>query len=195
MIFAENISKEKLKNLPLLRYQGKIHVIDRHDQVWEAIQAIKKEPVVGFDTEKKPTFKKGQFHHTALLQFAIPEEAYLFRINKLGFHPGIKTLLENEHLKKVGLGLKDDISNLAQFGTYTPAGFVELIQITKSIGIKQSGLRNLAAIFFDQRISKNQQTSNWENEVLTTSQQQYAALDAGLCLDIYLLLQKKGFIQ
>lgn len=194
MIFAEKISKEDLKDLPLLRYEGEIHVVEKPNEVWKHVRQIRKEKLVGFDTEKKPTFKKGQFHPTALLQFATPAEAFLFRINKIGFHTGIKEILQDDTIRKIGLGLKDDIQNLVTLENFQPGGFLDLISITRELGIKQTGLRNLAAIILDKRVSKNQQTSNWENDQLTESQQQYAALDAGLCLDIYLLLQQKGYI-
>jgi ribonuclease D len=194
MTFSTEISKEELLELPLARFEGDIHIIDDIKDVRKAVKHLREHSILGFDTEKKPTFKKGQYHPTALVQLSDPENAFLFRISHTGFHPILKELLEDISIKKIGLGIKDDLENLHRLSPFAPGGFVELFHITKEMGIRQTGLRNLAAIFLETRISKNQQTSNWENETLTESQAHYAAMDAWVCREIYDMLDIKGYL-
>ena len=194
MAFQESISKEAIKALPLLTFQGNIHLVTSDAQVNMIAKKLKTSAVLGFDTEKKPTFQKGVYHHTALLQLSTAEDAYLFRINKIGLPAAVIDLLEDEQIAKVGVGIRDDLEDLKKVRLFEPGGFVELIDITKDLGIKNAGVRNLAGIFLEKRVSKNQQTSNWENETLTKAQQLYAAADAWIPLRIYQLLDQKGFL-
>ena len=194
MMFQETISKEALKELPLLTFTGKIHLIENHQQMLEAIRSLQKEKFIGFDTEKKPTFRKGEYHPTALIQLSTDKEAFLFRVNIIGIPLPLKTLFENENILKIGVGIRDDLEDMKRLCPFQPGGFVELIDITRDLGIKNAGVRNLSGIFLKKRVSKNQQTSNWENETLTKAQQLYAAADAWVPQQIYSILDHKGFI-
>ena len=194
MHYPESISKEELQALPLLTFQGKIHLIEDHSTANHCLNILSKEAVLGFDTEKKPTFHKGSYHPTALVQLSTDEEAFLFRVNKIGIPPGLISIFEDKEIKKVGVSIRDDVQELLKVTEFDPDGFVELIDITQSIGIKNSGVRNLSGIFLQQRVSKNQQTSNWENETLTKAQQLYAAADAWVPYTIYTMLDSKGFV-
>jgi ribonuclease D len=192
--FPESISKEEITALPLLTYKGKIHVIETKEQAIEAFASLKRSEVLGFDTEKKPTFHKGTYHPTALVQLSNGNDAYLFRINKIGFSKELIQLFENEQIIKVGVSIRDDIQDLKKINDFNASNFIELIDITKKLGIKNAGVRNLSGIFLKQRVSKNQQTSNWENETLTKAQQLYASADAWVPYQIYTYLDHKGFI-
>lgn len=194
MIYPESISKEDIQSLPLLTFQGTIHVIDSLESANHWIRRLKKESILGFDTEKKPTFQKGAYHPTALVQFSTPDEACLFRINQLPILENLIDLFEDNNIKKVGVSIRDDIQELQKIKDFNPESFIELIDITKTLGIKNAGVRNLSGIFLQKRVSKNQQTSNWENEKLTKAQQLYAAADAWIPLTIYNMLEQKGFI-
>lgn len=194
MTFPESISKEDIQALPLLTFKGKIHILDDLKKANEAIHSLRKSTLLGFDTEKKPTFQKGSYHPTALVQLCTETDAYLFRTNKIGLIPGLKELCEDQKIKKVGVSIRDDISELQKLTEFTPESFIELIDITKNIGIKNAGVRNLSGIFLKKRVSKNQQTSNWENDTLTKAQQLYAAADAWVPFKIFSMLDAKGFI-
>ena len=194
MNYPESISKEELQGLPLLTFQGKIHLIEDNATAKQCIKSLSKAAVLGFDTEKKPTFHKGSYHPTALVQLSTHEEAFLFRINKIGIPAGLISIFEDQKIKKVGVSIRDDVQELQKVTEFKPGGFVELLDITQSIGIKKSGVRNLSGIFLRQRVSKNQQTSNWENEILTKAQQLYAAADAWVPYTIYTMLDSKGFV-
>jgi ribonuclease D len=194
MVFPESISKEAIKELPLLTFKGTLHVIDQPEMVGQAVHTLKQHYCVGFDTEKKPTFQKGAYNPTALVQLSTSSDAYLFRINKTGFHRDLISILSDESILKIGVGIRDDLEDLKKLQNFNPGGFVELIDLTKELGIQNSGVRNLSGIFLKKRVSKNQQTSNWENETLTKAQQLYAAADAWVPFEIYTMLEEKGFL-
>ena len=194
MIFPERVSKAEVNELPLLAYEGDITLIDSTAQMGEALRAINREPVIGFDTETKPTFRRGEYNHTALLQIAIPDHVYLFRLNMMGFPDALAGIFTDRHIKKVGISIHDDIKELKVLNKFREQSIIEINDIAKALGIENQGVRNLSAIFLQGRISKRQQISNWENEVLTEPQQRYAATDAWVCLEIYTQLINKGFI-
>ena len=193
-VFQEYVTPEEVNALPLTYYEGKIILIHEADKIEAAVEEIRKHHVVGFDTETKPTFVKGQFYHISLIQLAIPGKVYLFRINNTGFAQSLIDLFSNKKILKVGVGLRDDLIGLQKIHDFEPAGFEEIHKYVIDLGVRNTGLRKLAAILMKVRISKGQQTSNWENTVLTKNQQSYAATDAWICLEMYNLLDKKGFI-
>ena len=193
MIFPSDISKEEVNQLPLNSYPGKITVVDTYPHLVKALMALEKVPFIGFDTETKPAFRKGVYHHVALLQLATAEMVYLIRLNKLGFPEIVRELFENSDLLKVGVSIRDDLIDLNKISSFEPAGIVELNQVAKELGIKREGARNLTATFLGFRISKSQQTSNWERDALTHKQQRYAATDAWVCFQMYDKLLKQGW--
>ncbi len=194
MIFKEDITKSEIQQLPLLKYDGNIKVIDTEDQLQEAYIELKEERIIGFDTEKKPTFQKGQYHPTALVQLSSLSCAYLIRISEIGVHHLLLRLFENDSISKVGISIKDDIVDLQKIRNFDPQNFIDLNDVASEMGIRREGVRNLTAIFLEQRVSKSQQTSNWETENLSRAQKLYAATDAWVCAYIFNLLESKGYL-
>ncbi len=193
-MFATSILKEEVRKLPLIRFEGSIHLIDTKEKLDEIIPILQNESVLGFDTETKPTFTKGAYNHTALIQFSTLKDAYLIRINLLDIPNNLKNLLEDSSVTKIGISIRDDLKELRAMREFNPQGFIDLNSVAKELGITQIGMRSLTGIFLSSRISKSQQTSNWENQEMTSSQQFYAATDAWVCLEMYLLLKEKGAI-
>ncbi len=193
-MFPTSIPKEKIQHLPLTRFGGEIIVIDEPGQLPEVISECRRQKCMGFDTEKKPTFQRGQYHPTALIQLSTLDTAYLIRVNKVGFPASLVSLMADPDLIKVGISILDDIKALQKISDFHPAGFLELNDVAGEVGVEDRGVKKLAGIFLEARISKNQQTSNWENEELTASQQLYAATDAWVCMEIYDSLQRKGYL-
>ncbi|HJX70754.1 MAG TPA: 3'-5' exonuclease, partial [Bacteroidales bacterium] len=142
-----------------------------------------------FDTETRPSFKRGRKHKVSLLQLATADEALIIRLNKVGLPDRIISLFENENIKKIGLALRDDIRSLNQLRSFKPEGFIDLQQYVKNFNILDNGLKKLAANILGFRISKKQQTSNWEKDTLDDDQLIYAATDAWVCYKIYDTLQ------
>ncbi len=193
-MFAVSIDKQLINQMPLVNFEGRIHVIDAVSQVKSAVMALRTATAVGFDTETRPSFKRGERHKVALLQLSTDTDAFLFRLNKTGLPSPLKKFLEDETIVKVGLSTTDDFHQLARMSELNPKGFVELQQLVKRYEIIDMSLQKIYAIIFQHKISKNQQLTNWEAPQLTEAQQRYAAIDAWACLRIYYHLQDGNFI-
>jgi len=188
--FSNNISTEELMPLPLTCFKGNIHVIDSAEKINRAISFLSRYKLLGFDTETKPSFKKGRNNNIALLQLSTESDAFLFRLDRIKLNDDIKTLLQDNSITKVGAAINDDLKGLKELSDFQPGGFVELQDFVKTFGIEPNGLKKIAAIVLGIRISKSQQVSNWENPALTESQLLYAATDAWVCEAIYKKLLK-----
>ncbi|MCU4177212.1 3'-5' exonuclease [Carboxylicivirga sp. N1Y90] len=181
----KTISKEELSLLPLHHFEGNVVVVEDESQIEEQVKELEQCSVIGFDTETKPSFQKGKINKVSLLQFASPEKGYLFRLNKTGLHPSLIRLMENPEIQKVGVALRDDIKGLQRLEGFSHAGFVELQDYVKDVGIEDMSLRKLAGIVLNFRISKRQRLSNWEAPHLTDSQVIYAATDAWVGVELF----------
>lgn len=191
--FYITISKEQLSELPTVVFPGQITVVDTVEAANEALSVLRKEPVVGFDTETKPSFRKGQSNSVALMQVSTLDHCYLFRLKKLGFIDGLREFMEDSSVKKIGLSLHDDFHVLHRGAEFKPDGFVDLQSLVKEYGISDISLQKIYGIIFNERISKSQRLSNWEAARLTDSQQSYASIDAWACLRIYNYLKQGLF--
>ena len=177
--------KTKIKDLPRVLFQGRIVVVLTETEAEKAVRYLLKADILGFDTETRPSFKKGQQNKVSLLQVSTHDTCFLFRLNRFGLCPAIKKLLETKKVRKIGLSWDDDIRSLKALGDFKPQGFFELQQHMLELGIEDISLAKLYANIFGQRISKREQLSNWESDVLSTKQQGYAATDAWACIMLY----------
>jgi ribonuclease D len=184
-MFKESITKEELTDLPLRWFDGEIIIVDNTEKLQKAVEILSKAKVIGFDTETKPAFKKGVFNKVALLQLSVKDQAFLFRLNRIGLPKEIIKILANPKIIKPGVAINDDIKALNKIQPFIPKGFIELQDNAKTLGITDFSLKKLAAITCGFRISKGQQLSNWEADVLTEAQQIYAATDAWAALEIF----------
>lgn len=180
--------------MPTLTYTGAIKIVDTPELAHAAIQELSQQQMVGFDTETRPSFRKGCVHKVALMQISTFDCCYLFRLNKIGIGNDLKEFLENPDVLKIGLSVHDDFNVLRRSGEFSPKGFVDLQEVVKKYGIKDISLQKIYAIIFGNRISKSQRLTNWEAEHLTGAQQAYAALDAWACLKIYTYLMAGSFV-
>lgn len=187
------ISKEILAELPAAEYKGKIRVIDNEADVEDAIAELRKAEIIGFDTETRPSFRKGLAYNVALIQLATENSCFLFRTNKIGFPKALIDLLADDSILKIGLSIKDDFHNIAKSCDINPKDFIDLQTFVKEYKIADMSLTKLYAIVFGERVSKGQRLTNWEAEELTEQQQAYAALDAYACIKIYNFLKSGKF--
>lgn len=183
--FFLSIPKTELNMLPAAVYDGEIIVIEREEEIDSAVNYLRGADIIGFDTETKPAFKRGQTNLVSLIQLATTDRCYLFRINKTGFADNLRILLEDASILKVGVSIHDDFLNLQKFGKFEPDGFIDLQQYVKQFRIKDNSLARIYGILFGLRISKGQRLTNWEAAKLTSHQMAYAALDAKACINIY----------
>lgn len=187
------IDKNKLSTLPAAEYKGNVKLIKNKSALEEAVKHLKLSKIIGFDTETRPSFKKGLCYNVALIQLATPECCYLFRTNEIGYPKELISILEDPNLLKVGLSIHDDFHNLRRTVDINPAGFIDLQQYVKEFKIADNSLSRLYGILFGERISKGQRLTNWESPELSDAQQRYAAMDAYACIRIYEYLQEGKF--
>jgi ribonuclease D len=190
-----SISKEEINELPLGQFEGEIYLIDQLKDLEEAVDFLEDQDIIGFDTETRPTFRKGQFNHVSLLQLSTAHQAFLFRLNSIGFPDILRNLLEKENLVKIGAAVHDDLKALRKLtDTFYPQSFFDLNDELKKVGFHNVGVRNLSGMVLKIRISKSEQVSNWEAGNLTEKQMRYAATDAWACLEIFKVLKEEGFL-
>lgn len=184
----KNISREDIEPLPSFLYKGEIVVIEDKKEADEMAAQLLYSPILGFDTETRPAFRKGETYKVSLLQLCDNQKVYLFRLNKCGLTPVLRQILENPQITKIGVGIRDDLRHLQQWTSFTPASFVDLQNYAEKFGIEDKSFSKLMAIIFGVKISKRQRTSNWEAAVLTEAQIRYAATDAWGALKMYTFL-------
>ncbi|HDP94336.1 MAG TPA: 3'-5' exonuclease domain-containing protein 2 [Candidatus Aminicenantes bacterium] len=187
-ILENRISKDFINTLPPLRFRGHIELINRPDQIRKATRHLRRHRVLGFDTESRPAFKKGESYPVSLIQLATPDTVYLFHLTHIEIDDRLAKILASKRIKKVGIALNNDLDKLSELRPMKAAGFVDLSRIASEKGIVQQGARSLAARYLHQRLIKSSQRTNWARRELTEKQKLYAATDAWVCLEIYFLL-------
>ena len=181
----KKFNKAIISTLPLIRFEGKIITVISESEASRAVDFLLSQPILGIDTETTPTFNRGVIHQVALLQVATHDLCFLFRLNYLGLSPSVVRLLMDRTVPKVGLSLHDDLHMLHKRGEFQAGSFIDLQNVVKEIGIEDMSLQKLYANLFGMRISKAQQLSNWQADVLSDKQKVYAATDAWACIVIY----------
>jgi len=184
-MYKENITVEELAEHELSWFKGEIVLVDNLKTFYEVFPKLLRSDLLGFDTETRPTFKKGKKNAVSLIQLSTEDLACLFRINKIGIPDELTSLLSDPSVIKAGVAVHDDIRFLKGIRKFNPDGFIDLQTLVKDFGIQSSGLKKLTAIILGFRISKRQQVTDWEAEQLTEAQQIYAATDAWVCHQIY----------
>lgn len=189
-MFQICISPDEIATLELASFPGEIVVVDEPGPVMDqAVHYLKKQTVLGFDTETRPTFSPEQHSGgTALLQLSGGGKAYLFRLKKCGLPRALASVLASPKVIKVGAATLDDVRGLQKITPFNPKGFVDLQNIVWEYGIRDKSVKKMTAIILGVKISKAQQLSNWEAEKLSEGQQRYAATDAWVCREMYLKL-------
>jgi len=195
MGFKKYISKEDVKDYSIEKFTGKIIVIDKKEDVLSAYLYLKKQNIIGFDTESKPTFKKGVPSRVSLIQFSTEDKAFLFRINKIGFVDEIIDLISDEKIKKIGIAINDDIKDLQKIKKIESNNIIDLNQLALKLGFESIGAVKLSILILGFSISKAVRLSNWEKLELTKPQIEYAATDAWICNMIYNKLLNEGEIK
>lgn len=181
----EKIEKNEVAEMEVVTFDGRIIVIQTEAEAEKAVDYLLAQPMVGIDTETRPSFKRGVMYKVALLQVSTYDTCFLFRLNMIGMCPPVVRLLSHPTLVKVGLSLKDDIHMLHLVGEFASNNFIDLQNIVGQVGIRDMSLQKIYANLFGMKISKRQRLTNWEADVLNDAQKAYAAIDAWACLKIY----------
>lgn len=187
-----SITSEEINNLPLRTFSGKTSVISEPQQLSKIVKEIAFHEVVGFDTETRPSFKKGQVFQVSLLQLAIPKKVYLIRLNYTGVTDELASLFSDSSIVKTGVGIRDDLKALQRLRSFEPANCHDLSMLAKEAGLQVESVKKLTALLLGFRISKSAQTSNWEVPTFTQKQIEYAATDAWVCLELFHKLKPRS---
>lgn len=186
------LSKEEINALPLISYDGPIHLIDTKKDALIAAKKLQGERILGFDTEKRPSFRKGEAYPPSLLQLADADAVYIFQLQLTGVPPELLTLLTDKNTVKAGVAVSRDIQELQDMKQFTPAGFTDLGDRARDAGIKHHGLRGLAAVLLGGRISKGAKLTNWSRTDLSKAALTYAATDAWIGRCLYQVMKDAG---
>mgnify|MGYP001257083527 CR=1 FL=1 len=178
------VAKEDVSNFPLIKFNGNIFVIDNTEDASKYCQVLSKADVLGFDTETKPSFKKGIVYSTSLIQLSFKNSVFLFRLNKIGLVKEIIDILTNPSILKVGIDIKNDLLDLKKIHFFSESNFVDLNNLALNKGFKSIGAVKLSIMLLGFRISKRQRLSDWSGDILTEAQKEYAAIDAWICPQI-----------
>lgn len=189
-LIYNKIDKATVNALKRVTYFGRIIVVLNNAEAEKAVDYLLSQPILGFDTETRPSFEKGRHYKCSLLQVATNNECFLFRLNHLGLCPAVKRLLGDKKVTKVGLAWNNDLLSLHQLGAFEVGTFIDLQDIVREVGIEDQSLVKIYANLFNERISKSDRLSNWERDVLKESQKVYAAIDAWACVRIYQEVQR-----
>jgi len=190
--YPKSITKEEINALALHRYRGEYVLVSDDVALERAVSALEQERLLGFDTESRPAFHKGESYPISLVQLAGQERVYLFQLASLNDVSPLRRILSAPNILKAGVAIHDDIRKLRDLWHFEQGGFVEIADITRPLNINNTGLRSLTAIFLGFRISKNAQVSNWSRKDLSRAQLIYAATDAWVSRELYLRLEALG---
>lgn len=183
------LDKEGVLALPIRAYDGPVHFVDFDAAAADACAILRREPILGFDTESKPCFERGGSNPPSLVQLASSAGAWLFSLPRIEDKSPLAALFSDPAILKTGVALADDIRKLQEIFPFDPAGFTDLSGMARALGLKSAGLRNLAGNLLGFRISKAAKTSNWERWPLSPGQVRYAATDAWVSREVYLRLR------
>lgn len=190
LALPRSISNDKILKLPLTWYRGEIIVINTPHEAIYYVKELEKEKILGFDTESKPSFKKGEFHEPSLVQLATKDKVYLFQLKEIEGINHLIELFENKKILKIGVAVEHDITALNRISPFKACGFYDLGLLSQKLGIKYTGLRNLTGIFLKKRLSKSSQLSDWSQSTLTDKQKIYAATDAWISRLLYFRMKE-----
>lgn len=184
-IIYRKYDKTKIGSLPRVSFEGRIVTVITEKEAEKAVDYLLSQPILGIDTETRPSFKKGHVNEVALFQVSTHDVCFLFRLNLIGMSAAVIRLLEDTTVPKIGLSLRDDLMMLGRRAEFSRGRFIDLQNHVEEIGVEDMSLQKLYANFFGQKISKRDRLSNWEAEILKDKQKVYAATDAWACIMLY----------
>ena len=190
--FDLKMTSEEINSLPIAAYEGTVHVVSREAELEEAVHALRRETVLGFDTETKPNFIKGENNPLSLLQLAGSRAVYIIQLRHLPSCAALLRIFADKRIIKAGIDIPQDIVKLQERMGGEYKSFADVSLMAKEAGLKNFSLRGLAAILLGVRITKGMRVSNWGRDTLLPSQIKYAATDAWMSRELYLHLLQPG---
>ena len=191
---AQRISREEIGELPIGRYEGPVCLVAAPPDLRRAMEDIRQESVIGFDTETRPAFRPGESYLPSVVQFATASAVYLLQVQQHDYSAAMREIFSSAQIIKAGVSVSDDLRNLKKLVEFEESAVVDLGKVAKRHGLKQTGVRNLAGIFLALRIPKGAKTTNWAAPRLTPQQISYAATDAWACRELYLRFKQLNLV-
>lgn len=188
------LSREDMAKLPIRRYEGEVCLVATAHDLARARIDVLQESVVGFDTETRPAFRKGERYPPCLVQAATARVVYLFQLRQPEVFQVVAELLTEPRIVKVGVALANDLRPLKSLFPFMERNVLDLGVIARRCCLSQTGLRNLAGLFLGFRIPKGARTSNWAASHLSAVQIAYAATDAWACRELFHRFQDLGLL-
>lgn len=182
---------EEFAELPQARFEGDVLVAETAQDALDALKRLEGVAVLGFDTETRPTFKRGVSYSPSLVQLAGDNAVVLLRAGAFGAWEALAGVLGDAGIIKAGVAVRDDLTGLGKIGPVSPMGFEDVGEWARKFGWPVTGLRNLAAALLGVRVSKKARLTNWEARTLSAAQVCYAATDAWVSRELYLAM--RGF--
>jgi len=192
--YRRKLRSEEINALPMVRYEGEVRLVRSEGELEEALDLLAREELLGFDTETRPSFRKGRVNQPALIQLAASDRIFLLQLAFVPFGAGLASLLSNGKILKVGVGIWDDLRELGKLYPFEGAGAVDLGDLARSLKLPTQGLRSMAANLMGWRISKGPRCSNWSLSDLSPRQIAYAATDAWIGRELYLKMREVGLL-
>ena len=189
------ITREQMAALPIRRYEGEVVLVRTAPDLDRAAADLRREDVVGFDTETRPAFRKGETHLPCLVQAATAHRVYLFALREAWVFEVLAELLAETRVVKAGVALANDLRALKSLFPFMERNVLDLGIVARRCRLDQTGLRNLAGMFLGVRIPKGARTSNWAAARLSAAQISYAATDAWICRELFLAFRQQGLLQ
>ena len=193
-VLRRRLSSDEINAMPLYHYEGRVHLVRTPEELASVMPLLERERVIGFDTETRPSFRKGCVNAPSLVQLATEEAVILVQLSWLPLSEGLAALLSDPLHVKTDVDIGDDMRELSKLHPFTPAGLADVGAVARAQHIPSQGLRTLAANLFGLRISKGPQCSNWSVKVLSQRQILYAATDAWISRAIYLRMLELGLV-
>lgn len=168
----------------------KLIIVRKDHQIKKALKDILKEDYIGFDTEQRPTFKKGEVQKDiSIIQMATQNYCYIFQMNFIKNITPIIEIIADKNIIKVGFDLRNDYKELTKQFKIIPANIFDLSPFIKNkfLHKNQIGVKNAVALFLLKNMQKSKKVvlTNWENDNLTENQIKYASEDAAAPYDVY----------
>jgi ribonuclease D len=193
-MYRRKLRSEEINALPMVRYEGEVRLVRSEGELEEALDLLAREDLLGFDTETRPSFRKGRVNQPSLIQLAASDRIFLIQLAFVPFGAGLASILSNTQILKVGVGVWDDLRELGKLHPFEGAGAVDLGDLARSLKLPTQGLRNMAANLMGWRISKGSRCSNWSLSDLSPRQIAYAATDAWIGRELYLKMREVGLL-
>ncbi|MGH8737813.1 MAG: 3'-5' exonuclease [Burkholderiales bacterium] len=189
-----SISREAMSELPIRRYEGPVCLVEGPADLERALQDLRGESVVGFDTETRPAFRPGESYLPSVVQLATADAVYLLQVQRQDYSAAMREIFSSDKILKAGVSVADDLRSLKKLFEFEERTVVDLGKLAKRHGLKQTGVRNLTGLFLGTRIPKGAKTTNWAARRLTPQQITYAATDAWACRELYLRFKQLNLV-